>query len=222
MICECPAAASIPTIPTFNCSENFGQIQKIAFQRLKYTEAGAPPTTGENVFAESSNSIKLKASWTAAIALTNDKKVAISPFIEAPTQDGGDPRTFGGGNDTLGGMEIIIGSEPTTFTAVLRRCPQHVIAVLKELQCEAVQGNLGVYLFSENGQIEAIKEEVSSGGGSTNVNYKPIPIRSLFVGDKIHGGFEEPDHNNLQFAFEPNYSDKLAIVTPTDFNPLNL
>lgn len=221
MICECPAAASIPTIPTFNCSENFGQIQKIAFQRLKYTEAGTPPVTGENGFVEGPNPIRLKASWTAAMALTNDKKVAISPFIEAPTQDGGDPRTIGGGNDTLGGVEIIIGSEPTTFTAVLRRCPQNVIAALKELQCESVQGNLGVYLFSENGQIEAIKEEVTS-GGTTTVTYKPIPIRSFFVGDKIHGGFEEPDHNNLQFAFEPNYSDKLAIVTPTDFNPLNL
>ena len=34
MICECPAAAAIPTIPVANCVESFGQIQKVAFQRL--------------------------------------------------------------------------------------------------------------------------------------------------------------------------------------------
>lgn len=80
--------------------------------------------------------------------------------------------------------------------------------------CEASVGNLGVFLFNENGQIEAIKD-------STDVNvYYPIPIRSLFISDKGHGGLENPDSNNISWSFAPNYSDDLSIVTPTDFNPL--
>ena len=67
--------------------------------------------------------------------------------------------------------------------------------------------------------IEAIKksETVES---LTTVSYLPIPIRSLFIGDKSHGGLEAPDNNGIQWSFLPNYSDDLAIVAPDDFNPL--
>ena len=41
----------------------------------------------------------------------------------------------------------------------------------------------------------------------------------VFIGDKTHGGLEAPDSNAIQWAFLPNYSDDLTIVTP-DFNPL--
>jgi hypothetical protein len=80
--------------------------------------------------------------------------------------------------------------------------------------CEAKAGNLGVFLFNENGQIEALQDP------TTPTTYYPIPIRSLFISDKGHGGLESPDSNNISWQFAPNYSDNLAIVTPTDFNPL--
>ena len=38
-VCSCPAAAALTAIPTGNCAESFGQIQKVAFQRL-YSAAG--------------------------------------------------------------------------------------------------------------------------------------------------------------------------------------
>ena len=66
----------------------------------------------------------------------------------------------------------------------------------------------------DNGNIEAIKDE------TTATTFYPIPIRSLFIGDKNHGGLEEPDSNAISWTFLPNYSDNLAIVAPTDFNPL--
>ena len=34
MICKCPAGTALPDIPVSNCPEGFGQIQKVAFQRL--------------------------------------------------------------------------------------------------------------------------------------------------------------------------------------------
>lgn len=154
------------------------------------------------------------AAWTAKMALTDGGKVVISPYIQAPTQEGGDARTFGGGNDTLGGIEMVIGRNPSTFSGVMRGVSQNVIKAMKELQCEAQGDNLGVILFDENGNIEAIAD------GTTSGTYYPIPIRSLFIGDKMHGGLDAPDSNAISWAFLPNYSDDLSIVAPNDFNPL--
>ena len=206
-LCTCPAAASLTSIPAAGCPESFGQIQKIAFQRLRKADGT------KNSFT-STSSILIKASWTAKMAASDATKIVISPYIQAPSQEAGSPRTFGGGNETLGGVEIIIGREPSTFTGVMRAVPQNVIKAMKDLQCEAVGDNLGVFLFDENGNIEAIADATTAG------TFYPIPIRSLFIGDKAHGGLEAPDSNAIQFSFLPNYSDNLSIQVPTDFNPL--
>lgn len=204
-LCTCPAAAALTTIPAAGCPETLGQIQKIAFQRLKKADGTLNKFT-------STNSILLKASWTSKMSAADGGKIVISPYVQAPTNEAGSARTFGGGNETLGGIEVVVGREPSTFSAVMRSIQQSVIKAMKDLQCEAVGDNLGVFLFDENGAIECIKT-------GTN-EYAPIPIRSLFVGDKAHGGLEAPDSNALSFSFLPNYSDDLSIVKPTDFNPL--
>ena len=206
-LCTCPAAQALTSIDAVTCPESFGQIQKIAFQRLRKANGDVNSFT-------SSASILLKASWTAKMAATDGTKIVISPYVQAPSQEAGGPRTFGGGNETLGGVEEIIGREPSTFNAVLRSVPQSVIKQLKALQCEAAAGNLGVFLFDENGKIEAIQDP------TTPTTYYPIPIRALFIGSKIHGNFDAKDANTIQWQYPDNYSDNLAIVTPSDFNPL--
>ena len=212
-LCACPAATALTTIPAATCAESFGQVQKVAFMRLKKADGTV------NSFVDGSGTgIDKKAAWTAKMALTDGGKAVISPYIQAPTQDGGDARTFGGGNETLGGVEMVIGRNPMNFSGVMRGVPQSIIKVMKSLQCEAQGDNLGVILFDENGNIEAIKK-VTTGTPDT-VEYMPIPIRSLFIGDKVHGGLEAPDNNAISWKFLPNYSDDLAIVQPDDFNPL--
>lgn len=206
-ICKCPAAKALPNIPNFTCAESFGQIQKVAFQRL-YKNDG-----GKNSFT-TAEGIGEKSSWTPLLTATDDTKVVVSPYIQAPTAEAGAPRTFGGGNETLSGIEQIIGREPTPFTAVMRRMPQSLIKALKDLQCESDSQNLGVYLFDENGAIGALQ------GSESAVTHYPIPIRSLFIGDKTLGGFEAPDSNAIQWVFLPNWSDDLAIIVPNGFNPL--
>lgn len=206
LVCQCPAAAAITTIPNVTCPENFGQIQKVAFQRL--TQADGT----KNKFS-TTNSILLKASWTALMAATDGSKVVISPYINAPADGGGDARMSSGGNDDLGGAPEVLGGEPVQFTGQLRAIPQAVIAAMKPLQCEANVHNLGVYLFDENGNIEAI-------AGSTTGDYFPIPIQSLFIGSKIHGNYDAKDMNNISWYYPDNYSDGLVILKPTDFNPL--
>lgn len=206
MICTCPAATALTTITAVTCPENFGQIQKIAFQRL--VASGV-----KNAFT-TTNKIDVLASWTTFKSANDSTKVVISPYINAPTVEAGEARTFGGGNDTLGGIEEILGANPTSFSAVLRKMPAATIRDLKKLMCEADAGNLGVYLFDENGMIGAIQD------ATTPTTYYPIPVRSLFVGDKSLGGFEAPDTNAISWSFLPNWSDYLAKVAPTDFNPL--
>lgn len=197
----------MPDIPVSNCPENFGQIQKVAFQRLY-------KSTGEKNSFKTDVGIEKKASWTSLLSADDDTKIVISPYIQAPTAEAGAARTFGGGNETLGGVEEIVGREPTPFTGVMRKLPQKIIKALKELQCESWGDNLGVYLFDENGAIGAIQD------AKTATTHYPIPIRSLFIGDKTLGGYEAPDSNNIQWVFLPNWSDDLAIIVPEDFNPL--
>ena len=203
MICKCPRGAALPDIPAVTCPESFGQIQKVAFVRQYKTDGT------KNKFDLVAD-IKLKASWTPLLTAVDDTKVIISPYIQAPTAEAGAARTFGGGNDTLGGIEEIVGREATPFTGVIRKAPQTVIKALKDLQCESI----GVYLFDENGAIGAIGDATTAG------TYYPIPIRSFFVGDKTLGGFEAPDSNAIQWSFLPNWSDDLKLIAPTDFNPL--
>lgn len=207
LICQCPAAAAIATIPNVTCPENFGQIQKVAFQRLRKADGKRNSFTTEAA-------ITLKASWTALLSAQDGSKVVVSPYINAPADSGGDARMTSGGNDDLGGIAEVLGGNPVQFDGSLRSVPQSVIKTMKALQCEANAGNLGVFLFDENGKIEAIQDE------TTSTTYYPIPIRALFIGSKIHGNFDVKDSNAISWQYPDNYSDDLAIVTPSDFNPL--
>lgn len=204
LLCTCPAASAIATIPDVVCPETFGQIQKVAFQRLK-TSGGTL-----NSFADEAT-IKALASWTPLLTATDSTKIVVSPYINAPADSGGDARMTSGGNDDLGGIAEVLGGNPVQFTGSLRAIPQSVIKVLKTLMCEAQAGNLGVFLFDENGKIEAIK--------TSDDKYAPIPIRGLFIGSKIHGNFDAKDSNAISWYYPDNYSDDLVIVTPS-FNPL--
>jgi hypothetical protein len=206
LICKCPAGAALPDVPVSNCGETFGQIQKVAFQRLTKADGTKNSFTTQKA-------ITLLASWTPLLSAADDTKVVVSPYIQAPTAEAGAARTFGGGNETLGGVEEIVGREPTPFTGVIRKSAQSTIKALKEMQCESWGDNLGVFLFDENGAIGAIEDASTAG------TYYPIPIRSLFVGDKTLGGLEAPDSNAISWSFLPNWSDDLAIVAP-EFNPL--
>ena len=136
----------------------------------------------------------------------------VSPYIQNPTTEPGEARTFGGGNQTLGGIEIVIGREPTNFTGVIYQEAQSVIKTLKSYSCEKI----GVFLIDENGNIGAI-DEVGDGE-----NYLPIPVDKFFVGDKNLGGYEEPDSNTISWSFYPNWSDNLVLIKADtlDYNPL--
>ena len=200
-MCSCPAGAALPAVPNASCPQNWGQTQKIIFQRI-FKTAGT-----KNSFTQSA-SIKQLSSWSALFSASDGTKCVITPYVEAPTADGGDAITFGGGNDTVGGTTKVIGRNPVNMSFVMRQMTQDVIKALKGLQCE---DELGVYLVNGDGQILAIS--------SSDNTYTPIPIRSLFISDLKLMGLDNPDENTLSFSFLPNWSDDAKVVTP-DFNPL--
>lgn len=188
-----------------DCPESFGQVQKVVFQRLEST------TGVKNGVATGTNSITELSSWTTFIEAEDGTKAVVSPYITNPTVEAGEARTYGGGNETLGGIELTIGREPTSFTGALLQENAATVKALKEFQCEQ---SLGVYLIDENGHIGAIADDPES-----PTSYTPIPIYSLFIGDRVLGGLEAPDSNAIQWNFYPNWSDNLVRVVP-EFNAL--
>lgn len=199
--CGCPAGAHLADLEIAECKESLGQIQKVIIQRIY-------KSTGEmnKIPAES---IKSKTAMAALSSAADGTKTIISPYIQNPTTEPGAARTFGGGNQTLGGIEIVIGREPTTFSGIIYQEMQSTIKTMKEYSCE----NIGVYLIDENGNIAALFD---------GTNYMPIPVGKFFIGDKKLGGFEEPDSNTIEWSFFPNWSDNLVIVKAAelDYNPL--
>lgn len=200
--CGCPAGAHLQDLEIAECKESFGQIQKIFIQRI-YKTSGVKNTLA------ATNAKVTKAAMTALLSAADGSKLIVSPYIQNPATEPGAARTFGGGNATLGGIEIVIGREPTAFTGIIYQEAQSVIKTLKSYSCEKI----GVYLVDENGNIGAIK-------GATG--FEPIPVDKFFVGDKNLGGIEEPDSNSIEWNFYPNWSDDLVIIknSELDFNPL--
>lgn len=208
--CGCPVGQSISDITKQDCKTSMGQIQKLYFQR-RYASAGV---LNEIPAAD----IVTKTAWQALLTATDSTKVTVSPEISNPETEPGAARTFGGGdNTTVGGMAIITGREPTTFTAALYELDQAIIKQMKTYQCE----DISVFFIDEYGNIGCL---VSKTGGNpvAPTHYRGVPVRSFFVGDKDFGGFNDPDSNALSFSLEPNWSDDLVVIKrdSLDFNPL--
>lgn len=203
MNCGCPIGKHLADLEIVDCKESLGQVQKVLFQRV-YKSAGEMNSVSEPT---------KKASWSTLFSAADGTKVTISPYIQGPTTEPGAARTFGSGNQVLGGIPITIGREATSFTGTIYQESQKTIAQLKQYQCETI----GVYLIDENGNIGCLVDDLD-----TPTQYMPIPIYSFFVGDKTLGGFEEPDSNAISWSFVPNWSDKFYIIKrdSLDFNPL--
>jgi len=88
MICKCPAGAALPDVPAIKCSESFGQVQKVAFQRLMKDDGSKNSFTSEKA-------ITALASWTPLLSAADSTKIVVSPYIQAPTAEAGAARRFG-------------------------------------------------------------------------------------------------------------------------------
>jgi hypothetical protein len=200
--CGCPLGAHLSDLALPACNVGFGQIQKVLLQRVY--KSGTTKNSIANPL--------LLASWTSLLSAADGSKVIVSPYLQAPTAEAGAAKVFGGGNNTLGGVEIIVGRDPTTFTSNLFDQPASVIKTLKDYMCE----NVGIFLLDDHGNIGCLSD-----GKATPTAYYPIPVGKFFVGDRKFGGLEDPDINIMSWSFYPNWSDNFVALVPTDFTPLS-
>lgn len=203
--CGCPVGESLGSFRDQRCKSSFGQIQKLLFQR----RLDGHGTLNAIVAAD----IVKKVTWEGLIGAVGDTAVTVSPELSNPETEPGAARTFGGDNQTAGGIQIIVGREATQFTGAFYELDQSIIKVMKSYQCE----DLAVYFVDEYGNIGCIAH--GSGG---NIAYSGVPVKSFFIGDKDFGGLTDPDSNIISFNMLPNWSDDFTIVKQStmDFNPL--
>ena len=199
----CPLPIAILDLTPFDCPENFGQITKLAFQRI-----GTPFPDSAGVAGD----IDLLASWTALKVAADSTKIQVGPFQEnfilpmsEPIEEGGDD------NSTTFGISVILGDGQVKAEGGHRGIPAVQLLELKQFISEsAIYGKLGVYLINEHGKI--------IGNNLTGTEISPFPISSYYISSIGSEGFNT--HNKVKFSFNmrSNWSDKFKIVTPTDFN----
>lgn len=199
----CASDGEIEDVPlNDDCREALAQIQKAVIQKV--FSAG----NTKNTIVDPT----LLASWTPLLAAADNTKVVQTPYLNAPESEAGEARVFGGGNETRGGVELIIGSEPSSFEAMMYDQKQNTIQALKSYK---EKSNVGVWLVDESGDIGCLTDDID-----TPTTYFPIPIQSFFVGDKKFGNYDEPDMNKIMWQMAADWSDKFIVVRPADFNAL--
>ena len=203
----CPVGSEIADILIEQCAEQVGQIQKLIFERVYSTG------TTRNEFVIASANPNVLASWTPKMTATDGTKAQISPYIGSPSLAPSDPATVGGGNDSLDGVEQIIADNAAQFEGQFYQTQQKSIESLKLLRNEYLQ----VYLVNQHNQIIG---EVDTHDAPTKFRGFIILPQTFYVGSKALGGHVDRDSNPIRFALNANCSDKLHVVTPTDFQPL--
>ncbi len=201
MDCNCPAPTSLLEIVAEACKVNLKQIQRLGFQR---TQTTAPFTAV---------TILLLATWQGFMTAADDTKIVVTPILGGePVIEAGEKITTGGGdNSTMNGIEELEGVNPSNFSALFRGLSSAVEKQIKALICEK---SLTVYLFLEGGRIACV--EIT---GTPNT-YKGFQAQSVFLSDRNNAGFAAQDTHNLSFGLPAGWSEDLAVIKPTDFNPV--
>jgi len=207
LIYDCPVGAAIADINVDTCPEQVGQIQKIIFQRV-YNG-----TARNEIAITVAEEHTLEATYTALFSASDDTKMQITPFVESPSLTPGDPVEVGGGNDSIDGVPQIIAHGPSSFEAMFYQKSQKSIKSMQPLISEYLQ----VYFVNEHGKLIG---EVDDHDSPTYFRGFLMNERSLFIGDKSFGGYDDRDSNMIRFALKQGWSNNLAVITPADFDPL--
>lgn len=213
LVCDC-ANADFSALSDFSCIEDVGVPVKLILQKTLDSSGAENTITPANLV--------LKATWTdgltpgSGLLETNtDDTCVITPIMHGVEQSGGEVRTYGGGNQTFGGIPIVRGSEFMNFSGEFLRLNQKTVSELKDFSC--YDGNLSAYWIFENGQIGVLVDDYD-----TPTAVKGIPIRSWFVGDKMFGQRDGIDKNMVTFSTLEDQFNLFKLYTPTDFDALTL
>lgn len=200
----CPLPTAISALTAITCAEHFGQITRVAFQRLG---TSFPDAAGAAL------DIDLLASWTTLIAALDDTKIQIAPIHENFIIPAGEVISDGGDDNTTSfGQPISVGSTNISPEGRYRGLPAPQKVELDQFISESsIYGQLGVYMFNEHGQIIS--------HNPTGTERAPFPINAYFLGAVGSEGFNAHNFNNFKWSFASNWADSFKIDDPVDFDP---
>jgi hypothetical protein len=192
----CPKSTTLASAVTvlYPCPQEFGQIQKLIFWRRGNTKSVA--------------SALQSTTWTALLIATGSTKALVAGFVVGKVT-AGEAREAGGGNETLNGIPVVIGQQPSVFEGQIIQADQDVIKELKKLQCE----KLDVIFVNENGQFGYL-DTLYNG---TATGFYGSPIDGLQINDLEFGDFDGKDQNKIKFYLYPNWSNNFEITAATSF-----
>jgi len=189
----CPLPANLSQITPTTCAQHFGQIVRVAFQRV-----GSP-------FVNVTSEIE----WDAALVATSALTITLTDFCENVLIPAGEAITEGGDdNSTLYGQALVVGKGQVTVSGRFRGLTATSKASMEQFVSESsIYNQLGVYLINEFGQV--ISSDVPV-GGTTAI---PFPIQSFFISDVDSQGYNTHNFNMFQWNFVGGWSDAFRIDT---------
>lgn len=195
--CVCPAPSEIADIPAFDCGEDFGQIQKLVFQRRQSVASFATLVAAGTL-----------SNWTTLKGATDSTKVVSTPFFENFVLPAVEAITEGGDdNTTLDGVAVVVGQTTPIATGNFRSLPSAIFEAIQLYNCEK---DLTVYMINEFGKI--------IGYSANGTTFQGIPVSEFYIGDKSINGKNTQDKNMFRVAFRAGWSKKIKLVTPADFD----
>lgn len=196
--CNCPVSTVIPSLSAIDpCPVNTGQIQRYVFVKrdTEYTIASLTDQTF----------------WAAKQVATDESKAVFSPMVGNPEFEPGEATEFGGGNETINGVPLVVGYEPTTHNFRHYSMQTGLAAELREYACYEVD----VFYVNENRQFAYYKKSATTATG--------FPVQSYSLSDLRPGGYSEPDYNTGKIMHPEEWSDQYALTEKiTAWNPLSI
>ena len=194
------------------CPFDLKQIQKLAFQTRGKVIWDSADGTGTGLLGvpQADSQTDTLADWQARRVAVDNTKIVVTPFVGGDPQIvAGEPITEGGGdNTTLNGVEEVLGTNPSAFSATFKSLSPEQEAALKKISCITSE----VYFFTESGKIVARKLD--------NGTITGFRLQTYFFSDRNNAGFGTKDTHTMSFALPKGWSEELVLIEPVDFNPL--
>lgn len=171
---------------------------------------------GNDVFDGTSEDITVLADWQPKLSATDETAEIVTPFIGGDaTITPGDAITTGGGdNSTLGGITRVDGTNPSSVSFRFDGLSAKQEKAFKELNCRT---DLTVKFFNEDANM-VVRD--ASGLNDGSAGYGGFKVRTYHFGGRSNQGFGTKDSFVMTFQLDDNWSEDMAIVAPSDFNPL--
>lgn len=205
LINSCPLPAALGSVPETSCPVIFGQISKIAIQRIQ----AVPSFTLLTAI--------LKATWTPHLAAVDDEKIVLTPMISNLVLPASELLSEGGNdNTTVNGIRNVRGLGSLTVTGQILNISEATKAALQALFAESKSPtpgatNLWGYFLTTDGKVIGKKEGANLAG---------IPLYNLALTDPGSEGFNKDNVFNFSFDLEGGWSDGFEVLKTTDIKPL--